>query len=318
MPPATGVRCAAPNSRSARARLEARGVELVASTQFVARGFAAWAEGRRRLLMEDFYREQRRAHGLLLDEDGGPDGGRWNFDKENRRPPQEGLRAPEPWPPEEDEIDEEVRRDLDRMALPELRRGRPARAGPATAAEARRALEDFVAHRLAGFGPWQDAMVEGERWLFHSPPVVVAEPVAARPARVRAAPPRRRTGRARAAAIRRGLHPPGRRLARVRVGHVLAPRLPARRRPRADRRCPRRSGRARPTHAACPRRAARLRETGYAHHIERLMVLGNLLLLLACARGRRSSGSRRSFIDGAEWVMAPNAAGMATHADGGR
>ncbi len=78
-----------------------------------ARGFAvsesrfdAWARGRgaRRLLLEDFYRDVRRLHGLLLDERGEPEGGRWNFDESNRQPPprrartlREATGAPEPW-----------------------------------------------------------------------------------------------------------------------------------------------------------------------------------------------------------------------------
>ena len=117
--------------------------------------------------MEDFYRAQRRRFGLLLEPDGKPSGGRWNFDRDNRRPPKAGLGAPPSWLPAEDDIDAEVRRDLDAMGLDEWGDPGP-RAWPATAAEARAALADFVAHRAAQFGPWQDAMVPGERWLFHS------------------------------------------------------------------------------------------------------------------------------------------------------
>ncbi len=71
---------------------------------------------RKRLLMEDFYREARLRHGVLL-EGGEPAGGRWNYDHENREPPPKGadtLGVPEPIWPEEDEIDDEVRADLDR------------------------------------------------------------------------------------------------------------------------------------------------------------------------------------------------------------
>ena len=80
--------------------------------------FAAWAEsrGRRRLLMEDFYRDARRRHGVLMD-GAEPVGGRWNLDAENREPPptdQATLGVPEPAWPREDDIDAEVREDLDR------------------------------------------------------------------------------------------------------------------------------------------------------------------------------------------------------------
>ena len=47
--------------------------------------FAAWAKGRKQLRMEFFYREMRRTSGLLLNPDGTPEGGAWNFDADNRK-----------------------------------------------------------------------------------------------------------------------------------------------------------------------------------------------------------------------------------------
>ncbi len=67
--------------------------------------------------MEDFYREQRRRFDVLMDGDK-PVGGRWNYDEDNREPPpknQAALHVPKPYQPREDDIDERVRRDLDRM-----------------------------------------------------------------------------------------------------------------------------------------------------------------------------------------------------------
>ncbi|UPT63218.1 MAG: cryptochrome/photolyase family protein [Hyphomonadaceae bacterium JAD_PAG50586_4] len=62
-------------------------VEVREDTRFLCShaAFRTWAQGRRQLRMEYFYREMRVAHGLLLD-DGEPAGGRWNFDAENRKP----------------------------------------------------------------------------------------------------------------------------------------------------------------------------------------------------------------------------------------
>ena len=103
-------------------------MRFVDSNQFLVapEAFAAWARDRRRLVMEDFYREQRVRHGVLLDADGGPEGGRWNFDAENRRPPADGLDAPDPWRPQEDDVDAEVRADLDRAGRRAVGRGRAA------------------------------------------------------------------------------------------------------------------------------------------------------------------------------------------------
>jgi len=69
-------------------------VERLGCTVLPPRGFATpredferWAEGRRgKLLMEDFYRRARLAHGVLVD-GGDPAGGQWNFDHDNRQPP---------------------------------------------------------------------------------------------------------------------------------------------------------------------------------------------------------------------------------------
>jgi deoxyribodipyrimidine photolyase-related protein len=61
-----------------------------------------------------------------------------------------------------------------------------------------------------------------------------------------------------------------------------------------------------------------LRRTGYAHHIERLMLFGNLLLLTGTEPAAARDWFHRAFIDGYDWVMAPNVLAMATWADGGQ
>ncbi len=151
-------------------------LQVLAARGFVStqEDFAAWAggRGRRRLLMEDFYRDARRRHGVLMD-GVEPVGGRWNLDEENREPPPADGRspAPEPWWPEEDEIDEEVRADLDRWeAAGEMSfvGDDGPRLFPVTRAEALHRLEDFLVNRLGFFGPHEDAMLAGDRWLAHS------------------------------------------------------------------------------------------------------------------------------------------------------
>ncbi len=61
-----------------------------------------------------------------------------------------------------------------------------------------------------------------------------------------------------------------------------------------------------------------LEETAYAHHIERLMLFGNLILLLGVRPDQAFDWFHQAYVDGYEWVMAPNTLGMATYADGGR
>lgn len=138
--------------------------------------FARWADGRgdKRLLLEDFYRDARRRHGLLMDDDGDPAGGRWNYDADNREPPPKGaetLGVDEPPWPDEDEIDAEVRADLDRWEadgdVSFVGRDGP-RLFAATRDEAVAVLDHFVAHRLPDFGAHEDAILEGDPWMAHS------------------------------------------------------------------------------------------------------------------------------------------------------
>ena len=149
-------------------------------TELPARGFgtsaaefATWAKrrGRRRLLLEDFYRDARRRLDILMD-GAQPAGGRWNFDDQNREPPPEhGLDVPGPLGFNEDEIDEQVRRDLDRWqdaGEVQLTGDDGAREFAVTRTEARRALRFFVKNRLPAFGPQQDAMLAADPVMAHS------------------------------------------------------------------------------------------------------------------------------------------------------
>ena len=314
------VVCALPNSRAARETLAAHGVAFVPSSMFLTDpdDFARWAERRRRVRMEDFYREQRVRHGILVEDGDEPAGGRWNFDRENRRPATKGLTGPEPWTPVEDEIDEEVRRDLDRLGLPE-HGADGSREFPATRAEARAALRHFVAHRLRDFGPWQDTMVPGHAAMHHARLSTALNLWLLDPLEVaRAAEQAYRDGDAPLASVE-GF-----------VRQVIGWReyvwgmywWREDRWPRANaldaRKAVPRAYLDAETDANCLRTVAgEVREHGWANHIQRLMVLGNLGLLLGVRPQALSEWFHASFVDGAEWVMAPNVIGMALHADGG-
>jgi len=116
--------------------------------------FDAWAEGRRELRMEYFYRHMRRRHGILMEPDGEPAGGRWNFDAENRKPPAAGLDAPRRV---------SFRKDAITLAVLDLVLRRFAdgygRLEPfhfaVTRRQALRELDHFVRHILPGFGDHQ-------------------------------------------------------------------------------------------------------------------------------------------------------------------
>jgi deoxyribodipyrimidine photolyase-related protein len=285
--------------------------------------FDAWAGERETFRMEDFYRAQRRRFDVLMDA-GEPVGGRWNYDAENREPPPKGkatLDVPGPWQPPEDGIDEQVRADLDTMALPTVGRDGP-RWFAVTADEAQRALAHFVEHRLPHFGPPEDAMLTQDWAMAHSLLSVplnlgVLHPLDA----VHAAED----------AFRAGAVPlPS---AEGFVRQVLGWReyvwqlywrfgrdYPARNALQARTPLPDwwTALDADAVTANCLRTALEgVRDRGWNHHIQRLMVLGNHALQRGYRPADLSDWFREAYVDGFEWVMPPNVIGMSQHADGG-
>lgn len=282
--------------------------------------FRAHAAGPKQLRMEFFYREMRRRHRVLLDAAGEPEGGQWNYDPENRGSfGVEGpgrLRAPRRFEPDATTravIDLVNRRFADHPgSLDEFD-------WPVTPAEAREALKDFVAHRLARFGEFQDAIWTGEPWLYHSRLSAAMNLKLLDPRDVIAAAERAyRAGRAPLAAAEgfirqvlgwreyvRGvywLHMPG---------YVERNALGAKE----------------PLPAfywtgdvpmACLRDAiGQTLRLGYAHHIQRLMVTGLYALLLGVDPRRVHEWYLAVYVDAVEWVELPNTLGMSQYADGG-
>ncbi len=309
---------------------EERAVERLPARGFSASraDFAAWAEsrGRRRLLMEDFYRDNRRRLGVLMD-GAEPVGGRWNFDAQNREPPPKGqdtLGLPEPAWPVEDDIDAEVRDDLDRLAaegVAFLGEDGP-RLFAATRVEAQAALADFLDHRLATFGRYEDAILSADRWMAHSllsasQNLGLLDPVEL------------------ARAAEQAYHDESAPLAAVEgfVRQVIGWRdyiwhlywylgegyrshneLDQRRSIQDWFAALDPDG----TDAACVRSAlASVREAGWVHHIPRLMVLGNYAMQHRWTPQQLTDWFHRAFVDGYDWVMVPNVVGMSQHADGG-
>ncbi len=129
--------------------------------------FAAFARGKSRLLMGDFYKSQRRRLGILIDDDGQPTGGRWSFDADNRKKLPRKVIPPEmPWLEPTGHVPDVI--DLVATTFPEHPGDAKEFAWPTTRAEARAWLEDFIAHRLELFGPYEDAMTTRSSTVFHS------------------------------------------------------------------------------------------------------------------------------------------------------
>lgn len=299
-------------------RLPELGVTVVRSNQFLCHyeDFAAWADGRKRLVMEDFYRMQRERLGYLMDGDE-PSGGEWNFDADNRQPPPEDGRA---WPtPVRSRLD-----DLDREvigALPESAVGADPDGTWATSRRAALArLRHVVDNVLPIFGPHEDAMLTGE-WsmghtllspylnlgLLYPDEVCDAAEEAYREGRIPIASAegfiRQIIGWREYVWGTYWLWMPG--YAGVNELDAGRPLPPLYRSGRTAMNCVSESLDSVDQHA-------------YAHHIQRLMVLGNLALLTGVVPQQMVEWMWASFVDGAEWVMLPNVLGMGLYADGGR
>ena len=290
--------------------------------------FVAWANGHPGLRMEDFYRDARRRHGILMD-GAEPAGGTWNLDAENREPPPRGAeRLDLPAPPAivEDEIDEQVRADLDRWQREDgitfVGADGP-RLFPATRAEALARLDHFVEHRLGAFGPYEDAMLAGDPFMAHSmlsAPLNLGllDPLEV----VERAESAYRSGRAPLAGVEGFV----RQIIGWRdfVWHLywyFEPGYRASNELHADRELPAWFATldADAVEARCLSDVLRgVRDRGWVHHIPRLMVLGNYAMQRGWRPDAVADWFHRCFVDGYEWVMTANVIGMSQYADAGR
>lgn len=321
-----------PTSWAARRFVRERGMRVLPSRGFITSeaDFRDWADSRggKRLLMEDFYRTVRERTGLLM-EGAAPVGGQWNYDHDNREPPPKGaarLGLPDPWWPVEDDIDEQARADLDRWerdGLITLVGDDGPRRFAATADEARRALDDFVESRLMDFGPFEDATLSGDWTMAHSllsapmnlglldPRIVVDEAVAAYD-----------RGDAPLSSVEGFV----RQIAGWRdyMWHLywyLGESYPTDHNAlEATEPLPEAFVQLDPDRieANCLSETVDgLRRHGWAHHIQRLMVLGNWSLQRGYDPLELNHWFTGMFVDGTPWVMPANVIGMSQHADGG-
>lgn len=305
---------------SLRSRLSAS-VEVAEDGHFLwtPQQFSEWAEGRRTLVMEHFYRRTRRELGVLVTPDGKPEGGEWNYDRENRRPV--GPDTPARRPPlrfPADHLTREVTRLVARH-LPDAPGESDEFAWPVTRAEALEALADFVRHRLPDFGTWQDAMLADEPWLFHS----LLSPAL----NLKLLDPRECVDAA-VAAYRAGRAPLNSVEGFVRqvigwrefIRGVYWHEGPS----YGDRNALGESGRlpelywTGETEMACLRASlGQVLRLGYGHHIQRLMVTGNFALLAGVHPREISDWYLAMYVDAVDQVTLPNTLGMVMHADGG-
>lgn len=281
--------------------------------------FRDWAEGRKGLRLEHFYRYTRRRTGVLM-QGKDPEGGAWNFDKENRttfgRRGPGVIPAPASFPPDA----------VTKTAIADVQRHFPDHPGslarfdwPVTPEQAEAALKDFVENRLPAFGPYQDALWSGETYLYHSRLSAAMNHGLLSPrAAVDAAVAAYRSGAAPLASVEgfvrqiigwrefvRGLYwtrMPGYLDMNSLDAHQPLPGFYW-------------TGE---THMRClAETIGQTLEYGYAHHIQRLMVTGLFALLLGVEPRQVHAWYLAVYVDAVEWVELPNVLGMSQFADGG-
>lgn len=302
-----------------------RSLEILPDRHFICDPdeFRAHAHGRKQLRMEYFYRDMRKKTALLIEDDGKPSGGKWNYDAANRKafpasgPPE--IPTAIRFPP--DEITREVRDEVEDI-FPDNVGDTRTFDWPVTPEQALEALDDFIAHRLMLFGDYQDAMWAGKAFLFHTrlscalnvkliDPLTVCRKIE----QTWRAHPGKIPLEAAEGLIRqilgwreyvRGIY--WMHMPEYLEGNALEALQPL---PSfywsGD------------TRMACMQDA--LRQTlkfGYAHHIQRLMVTGLYALLLGVNPKDVHEWYLAVYLDAVEWVELPNTLGMSQYGDGGR
>jgi len=311
-----------PMSWDGLAMLQSAGVDIVENEQFTCHyeEFATWADGRGSLTMEHFYRWQRQRLDVLMDpgpKKAEPAGGRWNFDDENREPPpRDGRGWPEITSFELDGVDREI---IDAFG-DNVWGAEPNGTWPVTRQQALVRLEEFVATGLAPFGAHEDAMLEAEWKLAHSVLASSMNLGLLHPLEiVEAVEDAYRSGDAPINSVEGFIRQViGWREYVWGVYWLWMPEYRDANGLHADQPVPPAFTKDAGTDMACVASVVgHVERHGYAHHIERLMVLGNLALTAGVNPQAMTQWMWASFVDGAEWVMLPNVLGMALHADGG-
>lgn len=274
-------------------------------------------KGKKKFSMAQFYAYQRRKLSILM-EDGGPVGGKFSFDTENRKKLPKGLTPPPPYRPKPSAQVHEAISYVEQVFPRAVGQADPF-LYPSTHAEAELALADFIEHRLSNFGDYEDAISDKEPYIFHSilspllnigllTPMQIVSTVLARYKEFHV-PLNSLEGFLRQVIgwrefMRACYLIKGRRL-RSSNSFGYKADLP--------------KGFWDGTTGITPldNTIKNVLRTGYCHHIERLMLLGNFLLLTDCDPNIVYEWFMANFVDAYDWVMVPNVYAMSQYADQG-
>jgi len=285
---------------------------------FCSKGeFFRWSSGKSNLRMEYFYRDMRKKHHILMSDEH-PEGGQWNYDSENRKLPPSSERIPEPFNAQIDDITRDVM-DLVSTYFPKNFGDIEPFFFAVTREEALEALRYFISNSLSRFGDYQDAMIQGEPWMFHSHisfyiNIGLLDPKEC----VEAVEKAYHEGKAPLNSVEGFI----RQILGWRefVRGVYWLKMPHYKESNyflAERPLPEFFWTADTSMNCLKQCITETKRHSYAHHIQRLMILGNFALLAGIRPEEVSEWFLIVYADAYEWVELPNVVGMALFADGG-
>ena len=279
--------------------------------------FKAWAEGRKELRLEFFYRMLRRKHNVLMNGDQ-PEGGAWNFDKKNRKPIARKVSIPKTYTCIIDQETQDII-NLVNLEFSDHFGCTDNFVFAVTRHDALEAMNRFIEERLVNFGDYQDAMTSKDPWLFHSHLSMYLNNGLLKPKEcIELAEKAFYESKAPINSVEgfirqilgwreyvRGLY--WLKMPDYRDLNELAAEVPL------------------PsfywdgeTKMNCLKISIEnTRDNAYSHHIQRLMVLGNFALLVGIRPVELNEWFLSVYADAYEWVELPNVSGMALFADGG-
>ena len=280
--------------------------------------FVTWAKPRKRMLMEDFYREGRKRFDILMDGNK-PIGGKWNYDQQNRKVPKKNLATPKPLIFEPDAITQEVIAWVKQSEFSDYGKIEPFNWG-VTREQSKQVLAYFVEHCLSHFGTYQDAMITGEYTMWHgliSPYLNLGllEPMEVIKAVENAYYEQELPLNSVEGFIRQVM---GWREYMHGIYYAQDVEYTESNWFKHHRPLPEFYWDASKAKMNCLHQTlTQVEETAYGHHIQRLMVLNNFALIAGVNPQELENWFHSAFIDAYDWVMQTNVLGMGQFADGG-
>lgn len=295
-------------------------VDILVDTRFFCslNNFKLWAKGKKQLRMEFFYREMRKTHGLLIDVNGEPAGGIWNYDKQNRQSPTKNMHFPKRLTQEKTTITKNILHLVTEKFFDHF--GSLEKFDYAvTREQALQELKHFIKYLLPNFGNYQDAMLAAQPYLYHSRLSAYLNAGLLLP---------REICQLAETAYRKNKVPINAAEGFIRqilgwreyvrgIYWLYMPNYAQENYFAADKQLPDFYWGS-PTNMYCIAEVVRQTyDHAYSHHIQRLMITGNFALLAGINPLNVCEWYLEVYADAYEWVELPNTLGMALFGDGG-